>query len=183
MCICIYIYIYAYVWHVYIYIYIYIYMAFTTERLFELVKYTSITWVKCTCILPLLSKVYERFICNQLLEYSNNFLNEILCGFCKAHSTQHPLFKLLQSCKKSLDCGAFIWKILRDLSKAYACISHKLLIAKLRYYGVNNTSLKLFLDYLTNRKQRTKIELSFGSWRDIDTGVAQGSILGLLSFS
>ena len=131
-------------------------------------------------ILPLLSKVYERFTYNQLSEYSNNFLNEALCGFRKAHSTQHVLFKLLQSWQKSLDCGGFVRTILIDLSKAYHCIPHELLIAKLHYYGVNNTSLKLLLDYLTNHKQRTKIGSSFSSWHDIDAGVPQGSILGPL---
>ena len=45
-------------------------------------------------ILPLLSKVYERAIFNQLSEYMQKFLNKILCGFCKAHSTQHALFRL-----------------------------------------------------------------------------------------
>ena len=48
-------------------------------------------------ILPLLLKVYERVIYNQLSEYSNKFLNEVPCGFRKAQSTQHTLFKLLQS--------------------------------------------------------------------------------------
>ena len=43
-------------------------------------------------ILLLLSKVYERVINNQLSEYSNNFLNEDLCGFREAHSTQHAFF-------------------------------------------------------------------------------------------
>ena len=55
-------------------------------------------------ILPLLSKVYERVIYNQLSDYPDNFLNNILCGFRKAHSTQHALFKLLQS-----------WQIVEDL--------------------------------------------------------------------
>ena len=103
-------------------------------------------------ILPLLSKVYERVIYNPLSEYSNNFLNEVLCGFRKAQSTQHALFKLLQSWQKSLDCRGFVGKILIDLSKAYDCIPHELLIAKLHCYGVNNTSLKLL--QTANREQR-----------------------------
>ena len=103
-------------------------------------------------ILPLLSKVYERVIYNHLSEYSNNFLNEVLCGFRKAHSTQHALFKLLQSWQKSLDCGGFVGTILIDLSKAYDCIPHELLIAKLHCNGVNNTSLKLL--QTANREQR-----------------------------
>ena len=70
-----------------------------------------------------------------------------------------------------------------DLSKAYDCIPHELLIVKLHYYGVNNTSLKLLLDYLTNRKQRTKIGSSFSLWHDIDTGAPKGSILGSLLFN
>ena len=91
--------------------------------------------VKSNCrpvsILPLLSKDFERVIYNQLSEYSNNFFNEVLCGFRKAHSTQHAIFKLFQSWQKQLDCGGFAGAILMDLSKAYDCIPHELLIAKL----------------------------------------------------
>ena len=48
-------------------------------------------------ILPLLSKLYEKLIYNQLSDYVENISNVILCGFRKAHNTQHELFKLLQS--------------------------------------------------------------------------------------
>ena len=47
-------------------------------------------------------------------------------------------------------------------------------------YGISLASLKLLTDYLTNRKQRTKIETSYSSWEDIKHGVPKGSILGPL---
>ena len=47
-------------------------------------------------VLPLLSKVFEKIIYDQLYEYLENFLSELLCGFRKAHSTQHALFRLIQ---------------------------------------------------------------------------------------
>ena len=99
-------------------------------------------------ILPSLSKVYENVIYNQLSDYSDSFLNGILYGFRKAHSTQHALFKLLQSWQQVLDHGGFIGTILMDLSKAYDCIPNNLLIAKLKCYGAGKASLRLLLDYL-----------------------------------
>ena len=69
-----------------------------------------------------------------------NFPNKLLCGFCKAHSTQHALFKLLHAWQKELDKSVFIGTILMNLSKAYNCLPHNLLIAKLGTYGLERSS-------------------------------------------
>ena len=67
--------------------------------------------------LPLLSKVFEKIIYDQLYEYLENFLSELLCGFRKAHSTQHALFRLIQKWQAELDSGDYVGTILMDLSK------------------------------------------------------------------
>ena len=70
-----------------------------------------------------------------------------------------------------------------DLSKAFDCLDHELLIAKLNAYGFSLPALKLVHDYLSNRKQRTKVNRTYSSWLEIVFGVPQGSILGPLLFS
>ena len=69
-----------------------------------------------------------------------------------------------------------------DLSKAFDCISHELLIAKLNAYGFDETSLKVIISYLKNRTQTTKVGSSFSELLNIIYGVPQGSILGPLLF-
>ena len=76
-------------------------------------------------ILPLLSKVFENIVYDQVYIYKKIFVNELLCGFRKAHSTQHALFKLLQAWQKELDNSGFIGTILMDPSKAYDCLTSR----------------------------------------------------------
>ena len=89
------------------------------------------------------------------------FLNKLLCGFRKAHSTQHALFKLLQRWQKELHNSGLVGTILMDLSKAYYCLTHDLIIAKFEADGLSKSSLSLLLEYLTSRKQRVKIGSSY----------------------
>ena len=78
----------------------------------------------------------------------NNFLNELLCEFRKANSTQHTLLKMLQAWQKELDNSRFIGTILMDLSKAYDCLPHDPLIARLEAYGLHRLSLRILMYYL-----------------------------------
>ena len=70
-----------------------------------------------------------------------------------------------------------------DLSKAFDTINHELLIAKLHAYGFEKSALKILLNYLSNRWQRTKINKKFSSWVELMQGVPQGSVLGPLLFN
>ena len=122
-------------------------------------------------------------IYNQLSQHAEEFLNKTLCDFRKVHSTKHVFSKLLQSWQKELDYGGFVETILMDLSKAYDCIPHALLVAKLECYGLDELSLMLMLDYLSNRKKRTKIGSSFSYQLDISVRVPQGSIFRFVLFN
>ena len=81
------------------------------------------------------------------------------------------------------DESGYTGTFLIDLSKAYECLPHDLIIAKFEAYGFDNISLRLFYSCLPNRKQRVKIGSAISEWIDILTRIPQGSILGPLIFN
>ena len=64
--------------------------------------------------------------------------------------------------------------LLADLSEAFDCLYHDLLIAKLHAYGFDIPASRMLHNYLMNRNQRVKIDSTFGSWEEILFGVPQG---------
>ena len=84
----------------------------------------------------------------------------------------------MEKWKSATDNKKSYGALLTDLSKAFDCLSHDLLIAKLNAYGFNMPVLRFVHSYLKNRMQRTKINSNYSSWEEIMFGVPQGSILG-----
>ena len=70
-----------------------------------------------------------------------------------------------------------------DLSKAFDTLNHNLLIAKLGADGFETDALRYMKSYLTNRKQRVRVNKTFNEWERITTGMLQGSISGPLLFN
>ena len=105
----------------------------------------------------------------------NNFLNELLYGL--VNPIQHNMF-FLNCCKHGKRNWTFIGTMLMDLSKAYDCLPHDLLIVKLWAYGLDRSGRRLLMDYLNSRKQQTKVGSPYRKWSEIKLGIPQGPILG-----
>ena len=134
-------------------------------------------------ILPSISKIFERNMFDQISTYIDNHISKYLCGFRKGYSTQHCLIIMLEKWRKALDNRKLAGALLTDLSKAFDCLNHELLIAKLNAYGFDHASLEFIYSYLSDRKHRTKINNSLSTWAEIISGIPQGSILGPLLFN
>ena len=111
-------------------------------------------------LLSAISKIFGRLMLPQMHNYMQNTLSIFLCGFTKGMNAQNCLVFMVEFCKKALDKGNKFGVLLTDLSKAFDCLLHDLLIAKLAAYGFDHLSLKLIFSYLTERKQRVRVNCS-----------------------
>ena len=118
----------------------------------------------------------------QISEYFESLLSKFQCGFRQGFSAQHCLLMLVEKMKKIRDNKGVFVGVLTDLSDAFDCIPHGLLIAKLNAFSFNKKSLSFISVYLYNRKQKTKVGSEFSDFLNILFGVPQGSILGPISY-
>ena len=105
-------------------------------------------------ILPVLSKIYEKVVFNQLYSYLDHFqlLKPSQFGFQKVRQPQMQ-FQTLRNIYiyDNLDSGYSVVSILLDFSKAFDCVDHEILLHRLRVYGVRGAALDWFRSYFTNR--------------------------------
>jgi len=127
-------------------------------------------------VLLSVSKIFERLMQNQMLPFVQSFLSPLLCGFREGYSTQHALLRLIEACNKSIDSGGIAGAIFTDLLKAFDCLVHELLIAKLKAYGFNRSALLFVHNYLDSRKQGVRVNGSFSMWKITSLDVLQGFV-------
>ena len=118
----------------------------------------------------------------QINEYFGSLLSKFQCSFRQGFSAQHCLLVMVEKMKKIRDNKGVFAAVLVDLSKAFDCIPHGLLIAKLNAFGFDKKSLSFISVYLCNRKQKAKVGSEFSDFLNILFRVPQGSILGPILF-
>ena len=112
-----------------------------------------------------------------------NFLSDFISAYRKGYSTNYALLRLIENWRAALYSNLFTGTVLMDLSKAFDCIPHDLLIAKLHAYGFSFETLTFLNSYLRNRKQCVKINNICSDFLNVLSGVPQGFILGPILFN
>ena len=130
------------------------------------------------------SKLLEKIIHNQLYHFLdvNNILSPNQYGFRKGLSTSMAIFDVLKSLYENWNDKVFSGCIFIDFSRAFDTIDHDILADKLNLYGLDGTSQKLMLEYMSCRKHITTINGFNSAEAPVTHGTAQGSILGPLIF-
>ena len=98
----------------------------------------------------------------------NHHIARFVAAYSKNYNTQHVLIRLLEEWRLYLDKNYFVGAVMTGLSKAFDCIPHVLLIAKLEASGFDNYIIRYVYSYLKNRKhvlRLIKFILTFGSTR------------------
>ena len=93
------------------------------------------------------------------------------------------LIRLVEEWKRHLDNNEVVGGVLMYLSKAFDCIPHDFLIAKLSAYGFDKTALKYIYSYLKKRQQCVRINNVYSGFEEIISGVLQGSIAGPILYN
>lgn len=141
-------------------------------------------------ILPVLSKVLEKVILEQILEHVEkiNVIPKFQSGFRRGHSTETALLHVTDDLLAASDQGLSSIMVLLDYSRAFDCLHPDLLLAKLEHYGFSDDTCRWFKTYLSNREQAVVTEdkdgeMRFSSVKTVERGVPQGSLLSPILFS
>lgn len=135
-------------------------------------------------IIIIFGKVMETLLKLRIMNYfeKNLLFNTCQFGFRPGLSTTKAVSKVVGDIVEGFEAGCHSVLTLCDLSKAFDCVSHSILLQKLEFYGVRGVTLKLFQSYLSNRCQYTVFEGNVSDCAPVHFGVPQGSVLGPVLF-
>ena len=117
------------------------------------------------------------------MNHFETIFNKYLAAFRRGYGCQSTLLRLLEDWKRDLDNHRYVGAILMDLSKAFDCLPHGLIIEKLAAYGLSDSACSLLQSYLSDRKQMVRLGHCKSILLSIIKGVPQESILGPLLFN
>ena len=139
-------------------------------------------------ILITFSKIYEKIFKDQMSSFIEKTLSVFIAAYTKAYGAQHVLIRMLEDWKNELDNDFMVGATLMDLSKAFDCIPHDLLTAKLHPYRFDENCLVFIHSYLKlyRRKQCESLCINniHCNYQPVSSGIPQWSVLGpiLLNF-
>ena len=127
------------------------------------------------------SKIYERFLHENLTDYMNTLLSKFISAYSKSYSTNHVLIHLTENWKKSLDKKKIVGAVLMELSKAFDSIPCDLIITKMYSWlyanGFSINAVNYFYSYLKRWKQNVKINNTHRVFQVPLSGVPQAQYL------
>ena len=131
-----------------------------------------------------ISKIIEKVVGTRFVNFLEQFalLNKKQFGFRKHHSTIHAMINLLDTCLEGLDQKLTVGGIFLDISKAFDCVDHEILFAKLENIGIRGIALDWFKSYLSDRELFVSIKNKSSMRYNLKYGIPQGSVLGPILF-
>lgn len=128
--------------------------------------------------------IHVHVLANQSTVYFNDILCKFLCAFKEKDVDVRMCFwDFMKTLNRPWKKECMLDALPIDLSKAFDCLPHKLLLAKLHAYGLSTTACSLFRSYLSNKFQGVKIEDTRSDWLQTLNRVPQGPVLGSILFN
>lgn len=135
-------------------------------------------------LLPVISKIFERLISRQIYDFfeCNNLFTTYQHGFRKGHNTVSAVYNFVSVILSAFEDKNYACAVFYDLTKAFDCVPHDLLLKKLKLYNFEDASVALIKSYLICRTQIVRVDGITSDDTLLSIGVPQGAILAPLLF-